>query len=64
MFVYVWVWRALLAYTDLCQEEDVFLNKYSAFCSLDSAQISLHTVKSPHYSTLDYYLEGNKLRYA
>ena len=63
-FVYVWVWRAVLAYTDLCQEEDVFLNKYSAFCSLDSAQINLHTVKSPHYSTLDYYLEGNELRYA
>lgn len=25
-FVYVWVWRAVLAHTDLCQEEDVFLN--------------------------------------
>lgn len=25
-FVYVWVWRAVLAHIDLCQEEDVFLN--------------------------------------
>lgn len=25
-FVYVWVWRAVLTHTDLCQKKDVFLN--------------------------------------
>lgn len=38
-FVYVWVWRAELSHTDLCQEEYVFLNYYCVWQSVHTTDL-------------------------